>query len=348
MRVWLPPRFDPNADTESSKLLKGRLADFESSHRGLRIEVRVKAEEGQTSLLNALSIASAAAPSVLPDLVALSRLDFESAALTGLLHPMDGLSTMLDDPNWYAYARELGHVQNIGYGLPFAGDALVLIHRPELEINSREDIFTSEESLFFPAGDPQALFTLSLYISAGGNLVNEQGQPALEEEPLTQTLTLIQNGIETKAVSPSLLAFESDEQAYQAYGDGREGMVIAWAANKSGAIHPIPGINAPHAFANGWMWALAGSEPEKQQIAVELAEYLIDDVFLNEWIREAGYLPTRLSQNTEVNGILESAQAIPSNDAIAVLGPIMNQALSRVLNGEQIEVIVRDALEQVK
>ena len=121
LRIWLPPRFDPNADTESANLLKQRLADFESAHPGVKIEVRIKAEEGATSLLNALSITNSAAPAVLPDLIALSRPDLESAALKGLIHPVDGLSVLLDDPNWYPYARELGHIENIGYGLPFAG-----------------------------------------------------------------------------------------------------------------------------------------------------------------------------------------------------------------------------------
>jgi len=94
LRVWLPPRFDPNADTESAKLLKHRLADFEAAHPRLKIEVRIKAEEGETSLLNSLSITSAAAPTALPDLVALSRPDLEAAVLKGLVHPVDGLSTV--------------------------------------------------------------------------------------------------------------------------------------------------------------------------------------------------------------------------------------------------------------
>src|SRR5215204_812846 len=34
LRVWLPPRFDPNAETESASLLKHRLIDFETTHTG--------------------------------------------------------------------------------------------------------------------------------------------------------------------------------------------------------------------------------------------------------------------------------------------------------------------------
>ena len=108
LRVWLPPQFDPDAGTESANLLKQRLADFETQHPGLEIEVRIKAEEGEANILNALSVTSMAAPTALPDLVALSRPALEAAALKGLLHPIDGLSTTLQDPNWYGYARQLG------------------------------------------------------------------------------------------------------------------------------------------------------------------------------------------------------------------------------------------------
>src|SRR5262245_4420258 len=100
LRVWLPPHFDPNADSNAAQLLRQRLAEFQASQRGLRIEVRIKAVEGKAGLLNSLSITSLAAPAALPDLIALSRVDLESAASTGLLRPMDGLSTLLDDPNW--------------------------------------------------------------------------------------------------------------------------------------------------------------------------------------------------------------------------------------------------------
>jgi maltose-binding protein MalE len=352
LRVWLPPRFDPNADTESAKLLKQRLADFETVHPRLKIEIRIKAEAGETNLLNSLSATNAAAPKALPDLVALSRSDLEVAVLKGLIHPVDGLSTVLDDPNWYPYARELGHIQNIGYGLPFAGDALVLIHRPELELSTWDDILSSKEVLVFPASDPQELVALSLYSSAGGKLVNDQGLPTLEEGPLTQVLTLIHDAAEAQVLLPALVNYETGAQALQAYHDGRATMAIAWAAdgrNATDAIQLVPSLNnAPHTFAAGWIWALAGSDPEIQQVATELAEYLIADDFVDDWLKESGYLPMRISQNTDVSAILDAAHAVPTNEVLSVLGPIMRQALTRILNGDQVDPVVRSVLEQLK
>ena len=116
-------------------------------------------------------------------------------------------------------------------------------------------------------------------------------------------------------------------------------------------MQPIPGEGAaPHAFANGWLWALAGSTPENQQLATELAEYLLEDDFLREWTLEVGYLPTRVTlvedQVTERSSVLESAQVLPSQEVVSILGPIMSQAVSRVLNGEPVEVVVPSVMEQ--
>jgi len=353
LRIWLPPRFDPASGSDSANLLKQRLNEFEASHRGLKLDVRIKAETGDSSLTASLSLTRTAAPSALPDLIALSRADLESAASQGLLHPMDGLSTVLDDPNWHPYARELGHFQNIGYGLPFAGDALVFLHSPDLAINNWEEILAAREPLLFPAGDPQALVPLSLYLSAGGGLVNEQGAPALEEEPLTQVLTLLRDGLEVEAFSPSMLSLETDQAAFRSYREGWGRMIITWASNhretSPSLLQPIPGLveGSPQAIADGWMWALAGATPENQQLATELAEFLMDPAYLNEWTRETGYLPTRITGQETLNPIIESARVLPSREVLAVLSPIMNRAVSRVLNGEQVPAVVRSVLEEV-
>jgi ABC-type glycerol-3-phosphate transport system substrate-binding protein len=129
-------------------------------------------------------------------------------------------------------------------------------------------------------------------------------------------------------------------------------MVITWAVNEraeDGIMQAIPSLGgAPSTFANGWVWALAGSAPENQQVATELAEFLMADEFIGKWLADTGYLSTRLSQTSKFNTILESAHALPASDVLLVLGPIMNQALSRLLNGEQVEVVVRSVMEQVK
>ena len=184
--------------------------------------------------------------------------------------------------------------------------------------------------------------------------MNEQGVPALEAEALTRMLTLFHDGLETETFSPSLLESTVSEQPVQ---EGSDGMIVNWAVNNwtpdQNVMQPVPELGgSSHAFADGWLWALAGSAPENQQVATELAEFLMEDSFLSEWERETGYLPTRVvlanSQNADVHAVLESAQVLPPDEVISTLGPILSQAVNRVLNGEQVDVVVQSVMEQTQ
>ena len=358
LRVWLPSQFDPAAENSPSKLLAQRLADFESQHPGLKIEVRLKKADADGEIINDLSVTSAAAPSVLPDLILLSRPDLESAAIKGLLHPIDGLSTSLEDPNWYSYAQQLGHIQNTGYGLPFMGNAMVLVYYPELgTIVSWKDVLSSKGQIVFPAGNPDGLVGLSLYASAGGQILDAQGLPTLDEEVLIRVLTLVEEGRSKRVFPPSLANVTNESQTLQIYRMGSANKGIIWILNyhpvSDGAITPLPGLDeTSFSYATGWIWALAGSDPENQQLAVKLAEYLVADDFVTEWTKATGYLPTRPSSVKEgdrtMTAILESAHPIPPSDVLAVLGPLMQEALTRVLNGESPQDVAESVIQKLK
>jgi len=358
LRVWLPSEFHPTVENPAAKLLDQRLTKFETQHPGLKIEVRVKTADTDGEILNDLSVTSAAAPGVLPDLVLLSRPDLEAAALKGLLHPIDGLSTSLEDPNWYEYAQQLGHVQNTGYGLPFMGDAMVLVYYPELGmIVNWEDVLASQGQLVFQAGNPDGLTGLSLYASAGGQILDPQGLPTLDEDSLVRVLTLIEEGRSKKVFPPSLVNVTNETQALQIYRTGSANKGIIWILNyhptSDGSIAPLPGLDeAPFSYATGWVWALAGSDPENQQLAAKLAEYLVADDFIAEWTQTTGFLPTRPSsikdEDRTMSAILESAHLIPSSSIIAVLGPLMQEAITRVLIGEAPKDVAASVMQKLK
>jgi ABC-type glycerol-3-phosphate transport system substrate-binding protein len=358
--VWLPIQFDPAADNDPAKLLGQRLAQFKGEHAGLQMEVRLKKMDSEEDIINALSLTGAAAPDALPDLILLSRPDLETAALHGLLHPIDGLSTSLEDPNWYEYAQQLAHIQNTGYGLPFAGDTLVFVYYPELgTIVTWEDTLASDGKIVFPAGNSQGLVGLSLYASAGGQVLDAQGMPTLETDALTRMLTLVKDGVSKEVFPPSLANVTTEAQTLQIYRTGTTDTnkaiiwILNYRASEDGTIAPVPGLDeSPFSYATGWVWALAGGSPEKQQLAAELAEYLVADDFIGEWTRLTGYLPTRPSEVEESDrimaAVLESAHPIPSNDVLTVLGPLVQEALTRVLNGEQPGEVAQSVTEKLR
>ena len=74
-----------------------------------------------------LNTTSRVAPSILPDIVLLDRKDMEIAALKGLLVPMDAyLMDGIENESLPGFIS-LGRLQGSLFGLPAAGDVLLLV-----------------------------------------------------------------------------------------------------------------------------------------------------------------------------------------------------------------------------
>ena len=56
-------------------------------------------------MLDMLTTSSTAAPLALPDLIALPQHTLENAAIKGLLFPFDGLTSLMEDADWYEFAN---------------------------------------------------------------------------------------------------------------------------------------------------------------------------------------------------------------------------------------------------
>ena len=356
LRIWVPPQFNPNLNNPASALLKERLNDFETDHPGLEIDVRIKSESGDADLLNSLSITSMAAPNALPDLVALPRHSLEAAAQKGLVKSLD-ISKDLQNPEWYPYARDLAEIDGIPYGLPFAGDALVTVYRPDLVwIKSWDDILLSDKQLVFAGADTNGEAALALYASAGGALTDAQGKPTLDQDALINVLELFSKGRAVTLFPDSSRNISTDDQVLQEYRVRRAtDMAIyhysKYRANQDGLYQPLMGLgDQPHyTYADGWMWALTGRNSDQQQVAMDLANYLTEDEFLSSWLREANYLPARRLTTKEpvdetVRSVIQAAQPIPSADIVSTLGPLLEEAVTRVLNGEDPEAVARSVI----
>lgn len=355
VRIWVPPSFDPEDDTPASQILQSRLDEFADRRSGIRVDVRVKGIDGAGGILDSLITANAAAPLALPDLVLLPRSILETAALKGVLFSIDELVSPLDDGDWYPYAQQLAHLQNSTFGLPFAGDALILVFRPAVIGDAPRDwsaALETAEPIIFPAANEQAYFTLSQYLAAGGNVQDEEGRPILEEQILTEVLNIYQSA-EAAGVTPFWLTqFTSDEQAWQAYIEGQSDMVVTWTSrflselpvDSAASAIPTPD-GTPLTLANGWVWALSNPQVERHSTSIELAEFLTASEFLSEWTAAAGYLPPRSSalegwSNTTLQRLAEqiarSSQIHPPTDVMLTLSPALQQAVVEVLK-EQID-----------
>ena len=350
LTIWLPPQMDPSSNNTGGNLLKSRLDQFAAQNPGVHINVRIKAQTGPADLLESLTAASAAAPRAVPSLVFLSRSDLESAALKGLIYSIDGLSKLAKDPDWYAYARQLSQVQGSTFGLPVAGDAMLLLYRPTKITTvptNWADLISKGQPLAFSAGDQNAFLTLALYQSLGGKIEDSQQRPVLQPDTLATVFRLYSNGAQAGVFPIWLAQNQDDAAAWQVYSDQRAQWLVTWASTYLARLPadtsamPLPSLGSNgFTLADGWVIALSDPIPERRALSIRLAEYLVDSKFLASWSAAADYLPTRptslaawsnQSQRALLSQIVLSAQVRPPNDLLAALGPVLEDATLQVL-----------------
>jgi ABC-type glycerol-3-phosphate transport system substrate-binding protein len=351
--IWVPPQFDPQSDTPESELFKQRIAEFETSHDDIFVTTRVKSMSGATGLLESLTITSAAASQGMPSLVALPRSDLETAVSRNLLIPFDTYSSEIDNPDWYDYAQDLSVVGGGSYGLPFAGDAMVLVYRPTSVGEppaTWNDLIKRGEVISFPAADPQALLPMALYLSGGGELESTPRLPQMDIEKLTQLYQLFVDGAQSGVFPLSLTQMQKDAEAWTAYNELRSNWVITWLSrhlsepSDDSNIASIPLINStPTTIADGWVWCLTDPRVQVHELTVDLAEFLVQPDYLIEWTPLAGALPVRPSTlsgfedpglRTALGQIALSAHIRPSNEIVNTIGLAMQDQLVQVLSGK--------------
>jgi ABC-type glycerol-3-phosphate transport system substrate-binding protein len=353
LTIWVPPQYDPNNGTRAGSILQNRLTAFTQAHPGVEIRVRVKAESGTGGLLDSLSAASVAAPGALPSLVALSRSDLETAALKGLIYSLDGLTQFKDDPDWYDFAKEMAMIQGSTFGLPFGGDALLLMYRPEKIGTPSSDwrtVLALGQPVAFPADDSQALVTLDLYRSAGGAIEDNQHRPALESQALEQVLQFYLDGARNGSFPAWLSQYQTDGQTWEAFREGRANLMIGWSSRYLAELPadvnavPLPSLgSSDYTMATGWMWAVSDPSPQRQALSAELADFLVQSEPLAAWTAAAGMLPTRptalaawsnQSLKATLSRVVLSAKMIPANDLTTSLGPTLHDATIQIVKNQ--------------
>ena len=350
LSIWLPPQFDPNADTDSGEIMLAHIESFQKLYQHYTLDIRVKADSGSSSLLNSLLTTASAAPGVLPSVVLISRSDLETAATQGIIQPIESLSSAIDESDWFPFASEMGIIHGETYGLPFAADAVGLV--------MHEDAFGSEYvslteasrrlgTIAFAAGDPDTAIPFIMYQSIGGNIEDKQGQPTIELEYLSSTLESIEENLKAGVFSPGLIEYQSDNQIWAAFSEKEFNGVLTWVSRPLAEvdnyyISPLPGIESqPYTYASGWIWCLVDKKNTNQELSISFVEHMIDPLFLAEWTPKTGYLPVRISSITgwdetlqaTLTNILFSADLMPNEITLSFAKSDIINAVQDLLQG---------------
>jgi len=274
----------------------------------------------------------------------------ETAALKELIFPLDGLTEIPDDTDWYGFTREMALLQGRTYGLPFAADSLVLVYRPSVIPDfpsTWNGLLEQGTALAFPTESDQGLFPLALYQAEGGAVQDNQRRPILEVDPLIEVFRFFQDGVDSGTFPDWISQYQTTGQVWTAFREGQANLVVTWLSNylKEGpadaAVAPLfPSSEGAVSIGTGLSWAVAAQETHRQPFAVAFAEFLVQPEFLAEWTAAAGYVPPRPSslddwQNqsllTTVSQVAIMTRLRPSNDILTSLGPVLREGTRKML-----------------
>lgn len=358
LTLWLPAELNPYGEGAGADLLARRLADFGAADPDRQVQVIIKKRRGRGGVLDFLRTASVAAPSVLPDLVVLDEADLQVAVQAGLLQPVDDRIPPDLQADRFPFAAALGRVEGTTFGLPLAAELQHLVYSPDMfpvPPLSWSDVLSAGMPLCFPAAGPNTVaddFSLIQYLGAGGRLTDEDGNPLLEEGPLTAVLDFYAQAAATGIISPPVVLSVGNAEECWPFFQKEGGMAVVdshrfWTERAEMAEPgPIPTRDGrPVALARGWVLALVTTNPEQQQWAMALAAWLLDPGWYGEWTQRAGYLPVTWSglagwtvseeRREGLTAILTGAQPTLPRSLRERVGPPLQAALEAVLRGRQ-------------
>jgi ABC-type glycerol-3-phosphate transport system substrate-binding protein len=186
-----------------------------------------------------------------------------------------------------------------------------------------------------------------MYHANGGDVIDDNGRAFLDAETLAQVLGYYAEAEQSGVMPYWLTQYQSDDQAWEAFLEDRNGQVVSWAS--SFLMEPLEDLTfaalptpdgEPFTLASGWVWALTTPSAQDQQLSVELAEFLTDGIFLAQWTSALGYLPVRPSslipeseqaQSEMIERVVLSATIFPPKDIWDSVSIPLQQATVEVL-----------------
>jgi ABC-type glycerol-3-phosphate transport system substrate-binding protein len=356
--LWTSEDYVPTSETAGGTQLLEQIQAFQQD-RDVRVEVILKKRSGTGGLLDFLTTASAAAPSVLPDLITLSDADLYRAAGAGLLQPLDDLVAPALLSDQFDFATALTQLDGTTMGVLYQADLYHLVYDTTLVEEpplSWSDLYSSTVPLVFSLAAPSDGVNdaiLIQYLALGGELTAQDGRPALDSGRLTEALDFFQKAKQVGVIPRSVLDLSDATTAWATFRIGEAGMVQVpasiYLAERAGLSNvgfgPLP-LRDPGSTTVGYGWSLAivTQDPQRQALAAALIEHLLSVENSGEWAQAAGRLPTRRAafdfwdQDDAyvpfVRDLLTQARPAPNPNLVAIVSGPLAEALARVLSDQ--------------
>ncbi|MBN1994550.1 MAG: hypothetical protein JW953_17765 [Anaerolineae bacterium] len=361
LTVWTIETISSEAEGEIGNFISNSLRNFRRVNPDLKVEMILKKPSGKGGVLDFLRTSREVAPTILPDVAVLNTTDLNQAYTEGLIEPLGGKLDRSIAQDLLPAARKMGTINNTLVGVPLG------IEMEHTVYNTRtftaplvlwSDVLSSNTRYLFPAKGVNGLVndtTLSLYLSTGGKLLNDQGAPTIDERALRAVLDFYQQAMANDIIDASALEAATTEELWPIYLEAKAGIaqisvrqyLIDRELLKNTSFAPLPvpkeGVS-PVLIMHGWTLVLVTDDVERQKDALRLIESFMSTSNNATWNTINHSIPTRETAFNQLAGNdpywiylaeqLNTAQPQPAFAGYDRVGRIIQQAVQQVISGE--------------
>lgn len=303
LRIWWPDIFYTEGHRED---IDDIFAAYNSTEVDIQIYPYLQGDD-----VRRLSLTKQVASDALPHLTLIRQDELSEAIRIGLVRPLDRWQLEGTLPN----LAIMGQVNGIQYGVPYMFQMQHMIYTPAfdtLALNSpptTSEILETEEGMIFPAiptnNQVVSNFVLSQYLVLGGQLVNDDGQPALTSTILLTLLRFYADELENGVFDAEVANYMSIDDYRQHITDDEKSFAFVRSqyyieqrqvGRPTMSITPIPNANGDNfVIFDGWVWVLLTDDPIYQDQALEFVQWMTEAERSAEIARASGLLPNRES-----------------------------------------------------
>lgn len=361
LTLWTIEQISGLATEEAATFFEQTINKFERANPGVTVKVLVKKPSGKGGVLDFLRTANDVAPAVMPDVVVMNATDLEQSFADRLIQPLDGKLDRSIVQDLLPAARRVGTVQENLAGVPLGIEMEHTVYDSRMFTQTNvlwTDVLSRSASYSFPAKGVNGLVndvTLSHYFSAGGNLLDDEGNPKIDEQPLRETLGFYQNLLDAGLIDDSLLEASTTEELWPQFLD-RQAEVAQISVHQfltdQETIEfalpgppPLPTAEAiPVGVMHAWVFSLVTGDINRQEEALRLMESFLSTEANLTWNQINKSIPVRDSSFQQLAGDdpywqlltsqLNTARPEPRFTGYDRVERIFQQSVEQVLRGE--------------
>ncbi len=361
LTFWTVEDVSPLREDESGAFLESKLRLFERANPDIKVDLRVKKASGKGGVLDFLRTSRAVAPSVMPDVVVMQATDLDIAFADGFLQPLDGKLDRSIVQDLLPAARRIGTVNDRLAGVPIGIEMEHTVYNTRIFTATPIlwiDVLTKNTTYLFPAQGNNGLVndvTLSQYLSVGGKLQDDEGNPKIDDRSLQTVLQFYQTSLENQLISASHLEAATSKELWPLYLKGQTGLTQVSVQqyltdreilqNTTFSTLPVADeTSVPVGIMHSWVLVLITDDVDRQDASLRLVESFLSTTNNVTWNSINKSIPTRDTAYQQIAGddpywlfltdLLNTAQPEPRFSDYDRVGRIMQQSVEQVIRGE--------------